>query len=119
MKDQTNELDDFLCKPGDLSVEHVRLLLAQSIVFGFGRADDTLSESFGGFALVHFSLPFSPGDYVAVFTHLDHVGKALDQQPDWGHQSLLEIHGQALIDFAPSTSTIVLNPWSEFEFHLW
>lgn len=119
MSDKSPNLNQLLLAGDGQNPAQVRAALRSTGVIGFGHvASSADANASNPFQLLTFTIPGGDHSYVPVFTEPSFVGKALEVHPEWGQWPLLEVAGSALLDHSQPKSVIVLNPWSELEFHL-
>ena len=53
-----------------------------------------------------------------VFTRIDIIKGALQENPEWQSLAVLQVQGKALLENLDKDVTIVINPWSDLEYQL-
>jgi hypothetical protein len=101
----------------------VENLLKVTEVYTLGHpAGDTSIPGYGTESdLLHFTIDESHGEertYMPLFTRPDVMRQALLRNPDWQSLSILETNGGALIANRDDDVTLVINPWSKYEYQL-
>jgi SseB protein N-terminal domain len=101
----------------------VESLLKVTQVYVLGHpAGDTSTPGYGTESdILHFTIDEDHGEehsYMPIFTRPDAMRKALLRNPDWQELSILEVDGGALIADRDHDVTLVVNPWSKYEWQL-
>jgi hypothetical protein len=108
---------------GEAAVEG---LFRRSEVYGLGRASrDTsvpghVAEGAEG-DILHFSLEDDDGHevvFMPIFTRTDVLSDSLERNPEWASLEVLLLNGGDLLDHRDADVTLVIDPWSPFEFQL-
>jgi hypothetical protein len=113
-----DELEKLLASTavGSEKVQRASNLLATSTVLALGRgvgertADGTHTES----DLLHFTTEQDGVEhvYLPVFTRADTLRRALEQNPDWREQDVLQIDAGDLLNARGPDVALAVNPWS-------
>lgn len=102
-------------------VAAVRNALTDAIVFAVGMpASDAAASAAGGASAV-VTYPSEEDEKVVmlpVFTRVDVLQEALSREPEWQTLEVLQLSGRQLVQNVDPYVTIVIDPWSDLEFHL-
>lgn len=100
------------------SVDAVREALTQVNVFAIGSPAGDLSLAGRGTRSDIVTYRGSGSVLMPVFTAVDVLRDALIRVPEWRSLSILEVNGLELIRNVDPDVTIVVDPWSDLEFHI-
>jgi hypothetical protein len=104
-------------------VSAVRDLLTSAEVFVLGEpAGDTSVPGVGSESdILHYSADSDGGDeraFMPLFTRVDVLKRALEENSEWESLSVLRVDGGALLKSRDNDVTLVINPWSKLEFEI-
>jgi|SRR5580704_5288873 hypothetical protein len=109
---------------GPEGMNAVREMLAKYNIYVLGQpAGDTSIPGQGTESdLLHFTIDdeTTGGEKVMLpcFTNEEAIAKSLVRNPEWQTLSVLMVHGGALLEHLEDDVTIVIDPWTEFEWQL-
>ena len=107
----------------DANTKATENLLNVSQLYALGHpAGDTSIPGHGTESdLLHFTVDEGQGQeriYLPLFTRPDVMRQALLRNPDWQELSILEVNGGVLIGNRDDDVTLVVDPWSKYEWQL-
>src|SRR6266566_4135668 len=103
------------------AVSQVREALMHTPVFVLGRpaGDASVPRRGTESSIVTYSIGAGErGVLLPVFTNVEALRSALIGKPEWQSLAVLQISGSALVENVDPDVTLVINPWSDLEFHI-
>lgn len=89
---------------------------SESKLYALGSLPGEPGEVKEGASLLHFSI--DDKTMIPVYTRLGLLRPSLEKNPDWQALAVLQIQGGNLLESPDVEADIVINPWTDLEFHL-